>query len=167
MWRENLKSERQKAIGMRQQATVGATGRSPLYSHALRFLRAARVAHLATADQNGRPHVIPICYVFDGNEIYSPIDEKPKQSSPLLLKRIRNIQANSNVAVVVDRYDEDWRRLAYVLMTGKAMVLLRGAKYQRALRLLRKKYPQYRRMRLEERPMIRIAPVRWKSWGRL
>jgi len=131
------------------------------------LVRSARVAHLATGDQNGRPHVIPICYVFDGKEIYSPIDEKPKKSSPLRLKRIRNIQANPHVAVVVDRYDEDWRRLAYVLVTGKAKVLRRGAKHQSAVRLLRKKYPQYRKMRLEERPMIRIIPVRWKSWGRL
>lgn len=131
------------------------------------FIRSGRVAHLATGDQNGRPHVIPICYVFDGKEIYSPIDEKPKKSSPLRLKRIRNIQANPHVAVVVDRYDEDWRRLAYVLVTGKAKVLRRGPKHQSAVRLLRKKYPQYRKMRLEERPMIRIVPRRVRSWGAL
>jgi len=131
------------------------------------FLQSARVAHLATADANGRPHVIPICYVFDGKEFYSPIDEKPKTGSPFRLKRIRNIQANAHVAVVVDRYDEDWRRLAYVLIFGRAEVLLRGARHKRAVRLLRKKYPQYRKMRLEDRPMIRIIPVRRKSWGRL
>jgi len=131
------------------------------------FLQSARVAHLATADQNGRPHVIPICYVFDGKEIYSPIDEKPKKSSPLRLKRISNIQANPHVAVVVDRYDEDWRRLAYMLIFGRAKVLLRGATHKRAVQLLRKKYPQYRTMRLEDRPIVRIAPIRWKRWGSL
>ena len=130
-----------------------------------RLLRSARVAHLATADQRGRPLVVPICFVFDGKGLYSPIDEKPKKSAPLLLKRIRNIQANPYVAVVVDRYDENWKRLAYVLITGKAKVLLRGPKHEKAVRLLRRKYPQYQKMRLEGRPIIRITPSRWKIWG--
>jgi len=149
---------------MRQQATVRATGRSPLHPLASRLLRSARVARLATADKTGRPHVIPICFAFDGKELYSPIDEKPKKTSPLLLKRIRNILANPHVAVVIDRYEENWRRLAWVLITGRAKLLLSGAKHQRAVRLLRKKYPQYRKMRLEERPMIQITPLQWKSW---
>ena len=127
----------------------------------------ARVAHLATADQRGRPLVVPICFAFDGKGFYSPIDEKPKKSAPLLLKRIRNIQANPYVAVVVDRYDENWKRLAYVLIGGRAKLLLRGPKHDRALRLLRRKYPQYRKMRLEGRPIIQITPSRWKSWGDL
>jgi PPOX class probable F420-dependent enzyme len=129
------------------------------------FVRSARVAHLATADKTGRPHVIPICYAFDGKEIYSPIDEKPKKTSPLLLKRVRNIRANPYVAVVVDRYDENWKKLAYVLITGRAKLLLRGTRHSRAVRLLRKKYPQYRKMNLEERPIIRIAIAAWTSWG--
>jgi len=66
------------------------------------FLRSARVARLATADASGQPHVIPICYAFDGRDLYSPIDEKPKRTSPLRLKRIRNIGSNPKVAVVVD-----------------------------------------------------------------
>jgi len=129
------------------------------------FIQEARIAHLATADNQGRPHVIPICFAFDGKEIYSPIDEKPKKTSPLLLKRVRNILANPYVAVVIDRYDEDWNKLAYVLITGRAKLLLRGARHERAVRLLRKKYPQYRQMRLEERPVIRIAIAGWTSWG--
>jgi PPOX class probable F420-dependent enzyme len=128
------------------------------------FVQSARVARLATADDKGRPHVIPICFALDGKELYSPIDEKPKKTSPLLLKRIRNIRANPHVAVVIDRYDEDWRRLAYVLIVGKAKLLMRGARHKRAVRLLRKKYPQYKKMRLEERPMIQITPLQWKSW---
>lgn len=129
------------------------------------FLRSARVAHLATADKNGRPHVIPICYVLDGQELYSPLDEKPKKVSPLRLKRISNIRANPYVAVVIDRYDDDWKKLAYVLITGKAKILLGGQQHKRAVLLLRRKYPQYRKMAIQERPMIRIAPTRVKSWG--
>ena len=129
------------------------------------FIHAARVAHLATADDSGQPHVIPICFAFDGKEIYSPIDEKPKKTSPLLLKRIRNIRSNPHVAVVIDKYDEDWRRLAYVLITGIAKILMRGSRHEKAVLLLRKKYPQYRKMRLEERPVICITRTGWKSWG--
>lgn len=125
------------------------------------------MARLATADRAGRPHVIPICFAFDGKEIYSPIDEKPKKISPLLLKRIRNILQNPHVAVIVDRYDENWKRLAYVLIRGKARLLTRGESHRRAVLLLRRKYPQYRRMAIEHRPMIHIRPTRVKSWGKL
>ena len=131
---------------------------------ASRLLESARVAHLATADNRGRPHVIPICFAFDGREIYSPIDEKPKKLPPFRLKRIRNIRANPHVAVVIDRYEENWKRLAYVLIVGKATVLLRGARHAKAIRLLRKKYSQYRKMRLEEKPIVCITCVRFTPW---
>lgn len=132
-----------------------------------RFIRSARVAHLATADRKGRPHVIPICYVFDGKTLYFAIDEKPKKSSPLRLKRIRNIRANPHVSLVIDRYDEDWKKLAYVLITGRARVLIQGKEHHRAVLLLRRKYPQYRRMAIQDRPMIQIRPTRVISWGKL
>jgi PPOX class probable F420-dependent enzyme len=131
------------------------------------FVQSARVARLATADDRGRPHVIPICFALDGKQLFSPIDEKPKRTSPLELKRIRNIMANPHVAVVIDRYDEDWKRLAYVLITGRAKILLKGPKHKRAIQLLRKKYPQYRKMQLEDRPVIRIGISRWRGWGKL
>ena len=131
------------------------------------FIRSARVAHLATADKKGLPHVIPICFAFDGKELYSPIDEKPKRSSPLLLKRIRNIRANPHVSVVVDSYDDDWKKLAFVLISGRAKILLKGRRHKRAVLLLRRKYPQYRKMAIQDRPMIQIKPARLKSWGAL
>jgi PPOX class probable F420-dependent enzyme len=129
------------------------------------FIRAARVAHLATADAKGQPHVIPICFVFDGKEFFSPIDEKPKRTAPMKLKRLRNIAENPNVSLVIDRYSEDWRRLAYVLITGKAKVLFRGKKHERTVKSLRSKYAQYRRMAIDERPMIVITPTRFRCWG--
>ena len=131
------------------------------------FVRSARVARLATGDRNGRPHVIPICYAFDGKALYSPIDEKPKKNPPLKLKRIKNIRANSRVAVVIDHYDENWKKLAYVLITGRATILFRGQQHKKAVLLLRNKYPQYRRMAIHDRPMIRIQPTRVTSWGAL
>lgn len=131
------------------------------------FVRSARVARLATADKKGQPLVIPICYVLDGQELYSPIDEKPKKSSPLLLKRVRNILANPYVSIIVDRYADDWIRLAYILITGRAKLLTGGKKHKKAVLLLRRKYPQYRQMAIHERPMIQIKPTRVKSWGNL
>ena len=139
--------------------------RFELSASALRLIRSARVAHLATADKSGQPHVIPICFVFDGKQFYSPIDEKPKRAAPTQLKRLKNIAENPNVALVIDRYDEDWRRLAYVLITGTAKILGRGARHRKAVRLLRRKYPQYRSMAIDARPVVSIKPARITSWG--
>jgi PPOX class probable F420-dependent enzyme len=134
---------------------------------ASRLIRSARVAHLATSDNSGQPHVIPICFVFDGKQFFSPIDEKPKRAAPSKLKRLKNIRENPQVALVIDRYDENWRRLAYALIFGKARILLSGEKHQRAVKLLRRKYYQYRAMAIDQRPLIVIMPKRVVSWGAL
>jgi PPOX class probable F420-dependent enzyme len=134
---------------------------------ALRLIRSARVAHLATADAKGQPHVVPICFVFDGTDFFSPIDEKPKRTVPQKLKRLRNIRENPQVALVIDRYDEEWTKLGYVLVFGTARILSRGEKHRDAVRLLRRKYRQYRSMAIQERPMIVVTPRRIVSWGRL
>jgi PPOX class probable F420-dependent enzyme len=133
----------------------------------LAFIRSARVAHLATTDKSGQPLVIPICFVFDGREFFSPVDEKPKNLAAAKLKRVRNIRENSRISLVIDRYNEDWQRLAYILVSGQAKILSAGQKHRRAVSLLRKKYSQYRAMALEERPMIVITPMRFKHWGSL
>jgi PPOX class probable F420-dependent enzyme len=138
-----------------------------LSAGALRLIRAARVAHLATADAAGQPLAIPICFAFDGKEFFSPIDEKPKRAAPRELKRVRNILDNPQVSLVIDHYDEDWTRLAYVLIAGRARILNAGMKHRKAVRLLRRKYPQYRSMAIHERPMIVIKPNRVITWGRL
>jgi PPOX class probable F420-dependent enzyme len=132
---------------------------------ASRLIRSARTAHLATANKSGQPHVIPICFVFDGNDFYSPIDEKPKRTAPQKLKRIRNVLKNPQVSLVIDHYEEDWRKLAYILVSGKARVLLSGAKHRKAVKLLRRKYSQYRTMRIDWLPMILIRPKRTTSWS--
>ncbi|HJU61025.1 MAG TPA: TIGR03668 family PPOX class F420-dependent oxidoreductase [Candidatus Binatia bacterium] len=141
--------------------------RLELSAGALRLVRAARVAHLATADRSGKPLVIPICFVFDGKEFFSSIDEKPKRLSPRRLKRLRNIEENSQVSLVIDRWDEDWRKLAYILVSGRAEILLTGQNHRRAVSRLRRKYRQYRSMALEERPIIVIRPLNVKLWGNL
>ena len=138
-----------------------------LNRNVVNFVRAARVAHLATADAAGQPLVIPICFAFDGKIFFSPIDEKPKRTAPSKLKRLRNIAENSKVSLIIDHYDENWQRLAYILANGTAKILKRGNRHRRGVQLLRRKYPQYRRMAIDQRPMIVIKPKQFRSWGNL
>jgi PPOX class probable F420-dependent enzyme len=129
------------------------------------FMESCRVAHLATADAEGRPHVIPVCFAYRDGALWIAVDEKPKRTTRL--KRLRNIEANPQIALVFDRYDEDWQRLAYVLLRGRASVLARGAEHPDAIAALRSRYPQYGTMALEDRPLIRIEPETVVTWGEL
>jgi PPOX class probable F420-dependent enzyme len=132
------------------------------------FIREHRVARLATSDADGQPATIPICYAFDGEYLYVAIDEKPKSVPDHELKRVRNIRANPRVAVVVDDYSEDWSKLVYVLISGIAEIISwpeNANEHRRAVELLREKYLQYRSMKLEERPIIKITPARIKRWA--
>lgn len=138
----------------------------PLPAWADEMLRAARVGRLATADPAGRPLVVPVCYAFDGRAIYSAIDAKPKRAAGRGLRRIRNIEENPQVSLVVDEYDEEWTRLCYVIVEGQAALLTGGETFGRAVDLLRAKYPQYRAMGLDREAglLIAIAPTRILSW---
>jgi PPOX class probable F420-dependent enzyme len=131
-----------------------------------RFLENLRVGHLATADASGVPHVIPVCYAPLRNVIYVTIDQKPK-GNPGSLKRLRNITENPSVAFVADRYDEDWSRLGWALLRGRAEILDSGAEHDAAQELLRTRYPQYRHMHLTDLPVIAIRIARVASWGDL
>lgn len=128
-------------------------------------LREARVAHLATTSRDGRPHVVPIVFVWTDDVLYTPLDLKPKRSAdPKRLRRVRNILENPRVAVVVDRYDEDWSRLAFALLEGEATLLASGAEYVRAAAALVAKYRQYRELPLEGRLIVRIVVQRTTRW---
>lgn len=125
-----------------------------------------RVGHFATADAEGAPHVVPLCYALDGDTLYFVVDAKPKRRAGTALQRMRNLAANPAVALVVDEYDEDWTKLAYVLVRGRAAVVSDPAEARRALAALRDKYPQYRAMALEgpDHPVVRITPERVHVW---
>ena len=131
-----------------------------------RFLDKSRVGHLATADRNEAPHVIPVCYAVAQDTLYVTVDEKPKRRD-MPLKRMRNILENPQVAFVADRYDEDWRRLGWVMLRGVAEILDAGPEHDRAQELLRARYPQYRAMNLAELPVIALRIARATSWGDL
>lgn len=128
------------------------------------FLLKQRIGHLATVDAQSRPVVVPLCFAYDGAAFYSSLDEKPKRVSPEKLRRARNIRANPEVALVLDHYEEDWSRLKFVLIRGRARILHSGKEHARAVKLLREKYPQYRTMRLETRPVLKIVPWKMHHW---
>lgn len=132
--------------------------------NAERFLVEQRVARLATVSPDGQPHIVPVVFAYDGRHIYIVLDIKPKQAPPLELKRVRNIRANPRVALLVDRYAENWSRLAWVRVDGTARLLLRGKTHDAAIQLLRAKYPQYRKMRIEIRPVIQITVLHIAAW---
>jgi PPOX class probable F420-dependent enzyme len=136
-------------------------------AEARRFLEAHRVGHLATAGADGAPHVVPVCYALDDGALYFVADEKPKRRPARELQRLRNLRENPRAAVVVDDYDEDWTRLAWLLVRGPARVIEDPGAHATALGLLRARYPQYTAMSLDDagrNPIVRIEPARVMLW---
>jgi PPOX class probable F420-dependent enzyme len=131
------------------------------------FITKHRVARLGTVDERGQPHVVPIVYAFAGHYLYTPLDAKPKQVEVYRLRRVRNIQTNPRVTVLIDDYDEDWRRLAWVQIRGVAEVIEVGTHQQQGVALLHEKYSQYTTMPLTNRPLIVITPRQITSWRAL
>ena len=129
------------------------------------FAERHRVAHLATTDATGAPHVIPICYALVDHRFYFVVDEKPKRTRTGL-KRLRNMAVNPQVALVIDDYDDDWTRLAYLLVHGHAAAVDDPGEFTAVLAILRQRYVQYRSMTLEFgfHPMVRITVTGTHSW---
>lgn len=133
------------------------------------LLAANRRAVLATIAPDGRPRLVPICFVLDEVRpvLYTPLDDKPKRDDdPLALARVRDVRADPRVTVLVDRWDEDWVRLGWLRCDGRAHLLEPTAhEHPGIVAALRIKYPQYARHRLEARPLIRIEIERTTAWG--
>jgi PPOX class probable F420-dependent enzyme len=127
------------------------------------FVRAQRVARMATADARGRPFAVPVCFVYVNGALYTPVDEKPK--SGRRLRRLRNIEANPQVAMVFDRYEDEWEHLAWVLVRGSASLVTDKGEVDEAAAALRRKYEQYHSMALEQLPLIRVNAEQAASWG--
>jgi PPOX class probable F420-dependent enzyme len=133
-------------------------------------LKEARVARLATFNATSEPHIVPVCFVYDGNIFYTAIDRKPKRVAAKRLTRLRNIRAAPHVALLIDQYDEDWTQLWYILVRGKAKLLPKSAQKERAraIRKLSAKYPQYAEgMLAHNAPVVRITPERTTAWGKI
>jgi PPOX class probable F420-dependent enzyme len=109
---------------------------------------------------------MPVCFAYDGQRFFIPLDEKPKRTSALRLRRVRNILARGEASLVFDQYDDDWSRLGYVLIAGRAALVEPSApEHAAAIRLLRERYPQYRTMTIDAQPVIAVEPRRISSWG--
>jgi PPOX class probable F420-dependent enzyme len=135
-----------------------------------KILKKARVARLATLDEKNRPHIVPICFAYEGTLFYTAVDQKPKRVTPERLARLRNIRAEPHVALLIDEYDEDWTELWYILVRGKAQLIPKSMQKEHAwaIRKLRAKYPQYARgMLADDAPIIRITPELTTSWGKI
>jgi PPOX class probable F420-dependent enzyme len=157
-----IRLERAEATGPAARHSLGVL---MLSSAELAFLAARRIGYLASADRRAVPHVVPVCFAVADDALYVAIDEKPKSGRPL--KRLRNIVDNPAVAVVVDRYDEDWTRLGWVMLRGRAEILGGGTEHDEAQAVLRLRYPQLRAMRIADRPVIALRIERTTSWGDL
>ena len=143
----------------------------PLDPETRALLEEARRATLTTIDhRDGRPRSVPICYAVVGDVIWSPLDEKPKLTlDPTNLRRVRNLRADPRATILVDRWSEDWTRLAFIELEAHAGLVERGSpEHATAVAVLRRRYPQYAGHNLEERPLLRFAVdgiVRWRADG--
>jgi coenzyme F420-0:L-glutamate ligase/coenzyme F420-1:gamma-L-glutamate ligase len=130
------------------------------------YLEVRRVGRLATADAKGRPHAVPVCYVLAGDALFIALDEKPKSVAPRRLRRVRNLQANPTVMLLVDDYSDNWQLLSFVQVQGIAqLVEPGGACHAAAVQQLRSKFPQYVSMAIDQQPLIRIDPTDVASWS--
>jgi PPOX class probable F420-dependent enzyme len=124
----------------------------------------ARVARLATVDENAQPHLVPVCFELVEDRIVSVVDAKPKSTREL--RRLANIRAHPRVSLLVDEYDDDWTRLWWVRADGAARVVESGADSEAAVAALTAKYPQY-----EEQPpggpVVEVTVDRWVGWAYL
>lgn len=133
-------------------------------------LKLAKIARMATTDATGRPHVVPVCFAFDGEAFFTAVDRKPKRAPPERLVRVRNIRQRSRAALLIDEYDEDWNKLWFILIHGRAKLMPDSARERRAvaIRNLRAKYPQYSpEMLPEDAPIIQVTPERITCWGKM
>ncbi len=155
-----------EGIGLSFSKGGNMPNRTTLTDAEIAFVQAQRVARLATADGDGHPYIVPVCYAFDGTRFYTPLDEKPKRVDVSKLRRVRNIEARHEASLLIDQYDDDWSRLGYVLVHGRAELLQpEDPLHPQALSLLRTRYFQYRTMDLERHPVIVITPDSITSWG--
>jgi PPOX class probable F420-dependent enzyme len=89
----------------------------------LKIVKSEKVARLATASPNLQPYLTPVVFVLYKNSIFIPLDHKPKSISFKQLKRVKNIQRNRKVAFLVDNYEDDWKKLWFVMLIGNATLV--------------------------------------------
>ncbi|MEE2803696.1 MAG: TIGR03668 family PPOX class F420-dependent oxidoreductase [Pseudomonadota bacterium] len=131
------------------------------------FLERHPIARFSSADLRGQPHVVPVCFTLGKEKAYFSIDQKPKRATAQALKRVRNVLENPQVALLVDRYEEDWTQLGWVMIQGQAEVLSSGDEHDCAQRQLKQRYRPLRDMHIDDLPVIAIRIDHVISWGNL
>jgi len=131
-------------------------------SEAVRRFAESPVAHLASVRADGAPHIVPVVFALDGATIVTVVDEKPKRARNL--RRIENVASEPRVSVLVDHYDEDWRRLWWVRADGRGRIVHEGPELDRAIELITARYPQ-ERARPPRGPALLIDVERWRFWA--
>ncbi|MGH3647348.1 MAG: TIGR03668 family PPOX class F420-dependent oxidoreductase [Micromonosporaceae bacterium] len=126
------------------------------------LVASARVARLATVSPDGRPHLVPICFVLLGDTVYTAVDHKPKRSRRL--RRITNLQATGHASILIDEYAEDWSRLWWIRLDGPGRLAINKEEAARALTALGSKYPQYA-VRPPEGLALAIDVHHWSCWS--
>jgi PPOX class probable F420-dependent enzyme len=129
---------------------------------AAQLLRTERVAHLGLLDDDGRPRVLPVTFVLLEGDVWSAVDDKPKRRPAGELARVRWLRARPRSALTVDRYDDDWSRLAWVQLLGETAVV-DAASHGHVLAALAERYPAYRE-RPPGGPLLRLVPERALWW---
>ena len=136
-------------------------------AYAKSLIDKARVARLATVNSQNKPNLVPVVFVFDGAHYYLPLDEKTKRNKPEKLKRVKNIQENPNVSLLIDEYKEDWSKLLFVMIQGRASLIGKKGEHNESLKkahkLLYEKYHQYRKIDVGEL-CIKICPEKVITW---
>jgi len=132
----------------------------------LTLIKGAKVARLATVDQKSYPYVVPVVFVFHENSFFIPLDYKTKTVNPKNLKRVKNIQKNPNVALLIDKYQNNWKKLFFLMIHGKATVI--DGKNRKLMdkvhKLLISKYPQYKKIGIGN-SCITIQPKKVTFWN--
>jgi PPOX class probable F420-dependent enzyme len=144
-------------------ARVARSDLAELPSWAFELLREARVGHLGLLDTDDRPRVLPVTFAVAGERLYSAVDEKPKRVPDRELARLRFLRRCPSAALTVDRYDDDWTRLAWVQVLGAVEVLDDPGVRPEALAALSAKYEPYRQ-RPPGGPLLELAPARVVHW---
>jgi PPOX class probable F420-dependent enzyme len=122
----------------------------------------APVGRLATVRRDGRPHIVPICFVVTNDVVYSAVDEKPKRHQQL--QRVSNVRVTGTASLLIDEYHDDWSRLWWIRLDGRARVVDNAAEAERAIRSLSDKYPQYREQP-PTGPVLALEVERWVGWS--
>jgi len=129
------------------------------------LIKGAKVARLATVDQKLHPYVVPVVFVFYENSFFIPLDEKTKTVNSRNLKRVKNIEKNPNVTLLIDKYQNNWKKLFFLMIHGKAKMIDGNSKLMDKIhKLLISKYPQYKKIGIGN-SCIRINPTKVTFWN--